>query len=290
MGTTITRVLPEFSETAAPHTGPARSPALRAVVVALALGAALLTVLDHRAFRQRHAQLMEIAARPEVTEVAAGLEETLRRETDLDRTASGIARLLLLAEVGRGEEGITGAARDAATPRLELALDLGAQALRARPTMEAAAAAIGGAKYALLRRSRDRRLVAEARIWETPLELARNLRAGGDGSRLLAIAYLELWSFLSPEKQVIARDLLADAFRDQRLFGRMVEPWLQIASSREEAFSLVPDRVASWTALERLYASRRDWEGFLLAVNRRDEALRREVAATLDGAARLARS
>jgi hypothetical protein len=258
-------------------------------MVAVAVAAAALTLLDHRTFRARHAELMALVARPEVVAVADGLEATVRRETDLDRTASGIARLLLFAEVGRAEGGVAGAAREAAEARLDLALELGASVLRVRPTMESAAAAVGGANYLRLRRARDRRLVAEARLWEAPLELARSLKAGSDGSRLLAVAYLELWPFLSTEKQQVARELLGEAFRDQRLFGRLVESWLQIAADRDEAFSLVPDRVVSWTTLERLYASRRDWEGFLLAVHRRDEALRHEIAETLDDAAALAR-
>jgi hypothetical protein len=151
--------------------------------------------------------------------------------------------------------------------------------------MEAAAAAVGAANYLLLRRDRDRRLVSEAALWEKPLELARELRARGDGSRILAVAYLELWAFLSPEKREVARELLADAFRDQRLFARVIEAWLAIAGDRDEALQVVPDRVPTWTFLERLYATRRDWQSFLHVAERRDQALRREAEQTLDEAA-----
>ena len=261
----------------------------RIAIVAASIIGAVLTWLDYRAFAAWQRDLLELAESPEVTEVVARLDETVRRETDLDRTAAGIARLLVFAEIGLGESDTAPVNPELSRSRIELVRDLGAASLRERPTMESAAVAIGAANYLLLRRAEDRRLVAEPTLWETPLELARDLKVLGDGRRILAVAYLELWPFLSSEKRETTRGLLADAFRDQRLFARVIEVWLDIAGDRESALEVVPDRVTSWTFLERLYGSRRDWDAFAYVVERRDQAVRREAERTLERAALLRR-
>jgi hypothetical protein len=268
------------------------SPSLRwrIAIVAASVVASALTWLDYRAFVAWQRELLELTETPEVTEVVArGLDETVRRETDLDRTAAGIARLLVFSEIGLGESETAPVNPELSQSRIELVRDLGAASLRERPTMESAAVAVGAANYLLLRRAEDRRLVAQPSLWETPLELARVLRQRGDGGRILAVAYLELWPYLSAEKRELARGLLADAFRDQRLFARVIEVWLDIEGDRDSALEVVPDRVTSWTFLERLYGSRRDWEAFAYVVDRKDQAVRREAERTLERAALLRR-
>lgn len=262
----------------------------RWLLVALALAVAAAVWLDFVAFQRDREEFEARLGQPVIAERLGEVDPSLRRASDLDRVRSRLAMALVQAELGsRGVE-LPGAQQEAVVARLRAARELAAEALVRRPALADAAAALGASTYLQWVHAEDRRLFAEASSWEGALQLGRELAPAQDeSSKLLATAYLELWPVLSPEKQVIARDLLGTVFGDSRYLSLLVGPWLEIAENRAEALEPIPDRSASWEVLSRVLAERGDWAGYLETEERRRRALRIELETELAEAARLRR-
>ena len=136
------------------------------------------------------------------------------------------------------------------------------EVLALRPASWEAALVAGAATYLGWSQARDPRLFTAYRQWEAPLETALRLApAKREPVRFLAAAYLEIWPALSPRKRQIARGLLAEVFREPGDLDRLLDPWLDTAADRREAFSVLPDDPEAWEKVERAYAERRDLAG-----------------------------
>ncbi len=61
--------------------------------------------------------------------------------------------------------------------------------------------------------------------------------------------------------------------RDPEDLDRLLDPWLDTAASRREAFSVLPDDPAVWERVATAYARRGDLPGFAAAHARQEEAL-----------------
>ncbi len=148
------------------------------------------------------------------------------------------------------------------------------ETLALRPASWEAALVAGAATYLGWSQARDPRLFTAYRRWEAPLETALRLApAKREPARFLAAAYLEIWPALSPRKREIARGLLAEVFRDPDDLARLLDPWLDTAADREEAFSVLPDEPAVWERVEGSYANRRDLAGLTAARLRGERSL-----------------
>ncbi len=282
--------MPEPAASQIARRSPLQQP-LRLLLGAAALALAALTVAGHlRSDRHRRAAY-EWLAETGVTADTAALE----REDDPEVIDLKAARAALgheLAAQGRSEgapgggiAGLDGAARRAGA------------VLRRRPANWEAAFVLGAATYTARSRARDPRLLTAYRDWEAPLEAAARLAPGRRmPARFLAGVYLELWPALSGRKRAIARDLLAETFRDPGELAKLLPAWLEVAADRREAFSLVPDQPATWEAVQAYLGSRGDLLGFrdarerwnrsLIAALRRDlgEADRRRASGDLESA------
>jgi len=178
-----------------------------------------------------------------------------------------------------------GAALDRRLARLERARGLAAGALAARPAAWQAPMLIGAATYLARSAARDPRLVTAAPEWEAPLAAARRLAPGKDEpGRLLVVAYLELWRFLSPGKRELTRDLLRRALADPETFLALIDPWLAVAEGRREAFAALPADPFVWGQMLHRYAAAADWRGYLEALPHARAAGAGRRAAQLDEA------
>jgi hypothetical protein len=248
----------------------------RALLAAIALLAAPLPFLPWRGWRAEQERLAEIL-RTAGGDLPLRVAADVRREPDPRRAAAVAATALLAAELDpRTAGGPDGA------ERLAAARVLAAGALAARPAAWDAAAVLGASTYLAWARTRDPRLLTSYSSWEEPL-LAALARGPGkrEPRRFLAAAYLELWPALAPEKRVVARRLLARAFRDQQTFRALIGPWLAVAPSRAEAFALLPPGPDAWWELQSLFAHRREWNEASLAHTRWRRALRKSLEADL---------
>lgn len=167
----------------------------------------------------------------------------------------------------------------AAVDRLPAAADLARRALGAQPNSWQAATLLGAATYLEQSIRRDRRLYTEPWAWETPLRQALDRAPGqAEPRRFLAAAYLEVWPALSAAKKELTRELLAEAFvHDEAAFATLVPVWLQVAGSLDAALAIIPDRTSAWAELERIFATRHEWEAFCRAHVRRTNALFLEI-------------
>ncbi len=148
------------------------------------------------------------------------------------------------------------------------------EVLARRPASWEAALVAGAATYLGWSQARDPRLFTAYRQWEAPLETALRLAPSKrEPARFLAVAYLEIWPALSPRKREIARGLLAEVFRQSEDLDRLIDPWLDTAADRREAFAVLPDDPAAWERVERAYAARGDLPGFAAARQRRETSL-----------------
>ncbi|HEX9731966.1 MAG TPA: hypothetical protein VGG06_08245 [Thermoanaerobaculia bacterium] len=173
--------------------------------------------------------------------------------------------------------------RPPASDRLPQAAALARQALRAQAGSWQAAMLLGAATYLEWSLGRDRRLYTEHAAWERPLRQALDQAPGQlEPRRFLAAAYLEVWPALSPRKRELTRELLAEAFRYDRLaFSTLAPVWLATAGDLDEALAIVPDRTAAWAGLEEIFAGRHEWSAFCRVHTRKVEALRQELEGML---------
>jgi hypothetical protein len=270
-----------------------RGAAARAGLALAGLGLVFAVASEHRELRAARQDAYAWLLRGGVTLDAAALG----REPDADRVRLRAARAVLAAELDPARhQGIAPeqAAREGAA-RMADAARVGREILARRPASWEAALVQGAATYIGWAQARDPRLFTAYREWEAPLEAALRLAPGvREPARLLAGAYLETWAALSPRKRETARGLLAEVFRDPQDLQRLLEPWLDTAADRREAFSVLPDDPEAWERVAAAYARRGDLSGYA-AARRREEAsllaaLRRDLleADRLRAAGRLA--
>src|SRR6185436_16438354 len=263
-------------------------PLLRLLLGGTALALAGLTLAGHLQADRRRREAYDWLAEAGVTADTAALE----REDDPEVIDLKAARAALgheMAARGRAEGGTRSglAALDGAARRAR-------GVLRRRPASWEAAFVLGASLYNARSQARDPRLFTAYRDWEAPLEAAARLAPGRRApARFLAGVYLEIWPALSERKRAIARDLLAETFRDPGELAKLLPAWLEVAQDRREAFSLVPDDPVAWEAAQAYLGSRGDLLGFrdarerwnrsLLAALRRDlgEADRRRASGDL---------
>jgi hypothetical protein len=261
---------------------PWAGPALRLALALAAIALALATLAERRALEAARGAARSWLERAGVTLDSSGLG----REPDPDGVRLRAARAVLAAELDPARrQGISPeqAARETAA-RMAEAARAGREVLARRPASWEAALVAGAATYLGWSQARDPRLFTAYRQWEAPLETALRLApAKREPARFLAAAYLEIWPALSPRKREIARGLLTAIFRQPDDLARLLEPWLDTAADRREAFAVLPDDPDAWERVGKAYARRGDLAGYAAARQRRDEALlatlRRDLAA-----------
>jgi hypothetical protein len=262
---------------------PVFSAVLRGAVAVLALGVAVVAVQRSATQRNQHRDLLRLLAetglkarQPEAARAAAMDPDPVRGRLAVARALLAEAFDYRSFEVLPPREAAEAAAR--VNERLELAREIGAEALAARPDSWQAAMILGGATYRLWSSRGDPRVFSQRSAWEAPLLAASRLAPGEDEPfRLLAVAWLEVWPMLTAVERREALATLPRAFEDPATFARCAELWLAAAPVRAEAFALVPDNSRAWSLLEGVYAGRTEWEAFCAARQRRDEALVREL-------------
>jgi hypothetical protein len=246
--------------------------AVRLAFAAAGLALAFGTLSGHRALRAARADAFRWLERTGVTLDAA----TLGREPDPERVRLRAARAVLAAELDASRHQGLPPEREAreSARRMEEAARVGREILARRPACWEAALVQGAATYVGWAQGKDPRLFTAYRQWEAPLETALRLApAKREPARFLAAAYLEVWPALSPRKRRIARGLLAEVMRDPEDLSRLLDPWLDTAAGRREAFSVLPDDPAAWGRVAAAYARRGDLQGFAAARARQEEAL-----------------
>jgi hypothetical protein len=259
--------------------GRLRETVFRTGLVAVSLALALAAIDSCARWEIGQERLADLAGggAPLPTSLAA----EIRREPDLERARIAAARAVLGAEL----EPSRPAVRDAGISRLAAASNEAAAALAVRPAAWDAAMVLGAATYLDWSELRDPRLFQRYAAWEAPLETALALAPSRrEPARFLAAAYLEVWPAMTPAKRAAARHVLATALADPEGFGGLLVPWLQAASSRDEAFSLVPDDPEAWRRVAALLAERRDWEGESVARRRAARAVERRLRGELAAA------
>ena len=202
----------------------------------------------------------------------------LLREPEPDGVRLRAARAVLAGEMTHA------ASLDPASPegrqemlagsrRLAEAARQAGDVLAERPASWEAAMVLGAATYLSRSLARDSTLFTAAADWEAPLQAARRLApAKREPTRFLAAAYLEIWPALSEPKRDLARELVAQMFRDAEDLRLLLDPWLS-AVDRREAFSIIPPNPQAWEQVQYFYAGRRDWQAFSDARRRWDLAL-----------------
>ncbi len=252
-------------------------PRLAALLAALALAGA--SVADYRSWRGERDELLALL---EETGTAGRLPEVaadVRREPAPPRAALRAARGLLADEIDlRFRTELAPEERErarAASPRrLESASRLAASVLRGQPASWQGAMVLGGAAFLDLSRRNDPRLATESTIWERPLERARELAPGQpEPTRLLAAAYLNLWSRLDGERRRRVEPLVVEALAHPEGFPLLIESWLRAAPSLAKAFAAIPDVPRAWRQLEQIFARDGDWERFCQARDGAEAAL-----------------
>jgi hypothetical protein len=240
--------------------------------VVLALILALASLPRYLAPRAEKADLLERLAESQTLPLSGDLLESLRREPDPAYARVLAARALLAAAM---EPGVTSA-------DLPLARDLAAEALEKRPVSWQASMILGAATYLRWSKEEDPRLFRQYRAWEAPLLHATELAPGRpEPRRFLATAYLEMWPALSPAKRELTRRLLREALTDPATFNRLIEPWLSVAETRQEALELIPATSFAWSYLEAQASRAADWEEYLAARAHRRDAAESEQRALL---------
>lgn len=251
---------------------------------------AVVAVLNFRTWHKEHEAVAELLSETGLDERQPDVARDALRDPDPVFGRLVIARALVaesfdfapfsqLSEL----DAIDAASR--VCDRLELARDLAASALVQRPAAWQAAMIMGAATYRLWSLRGDPRLFTDRQAWERPLEVAEKLAPTEDEPvRFRALAYLEIWPALTAPEQATARTLIRRAFEDPDTYNLGVEAWLVDAGDRDTAFSLIPDDPKAWSLLQRIYAKRKDWDGFAAAWNQREAALGRQLKEKLEEA------
>lgn len=246
---------------------------LPAVLTLAALGLALADWRAARGFAGEHRETLALLEEPALEGLPSEVAERLSREVDPAWRNMLLARALVATELDLGRTPSLDPAPEARARRLAVARDAAAAALADHPTSWQGALFLGSATY--LERSviEDPLLFTAYRDWEAPLELARDLAPSKkEAGRFLTVAYLELWPAVSPAKRQVALELMTEAFRDRRLLGRLVEPWLEVAEDLQAAFAPIPDDPLAWRLVEDALRRRENWPGVVAARRHRRSA------------------
>lgn len=264
----------------------ARLAPLATGVAALALAAGIW--LGHRAETAERAELAALAARHHLPDTAPGQElaQALRRAPDTDEARLMVARRLVV----RGLEPYSPTAVEATVADLATAGELSREVLARRPVSWEAATLAGAATYLSWSWQEDPRLITDYQAWEEPLLLAHRLAPGKpEPERFLAAAYLELWPYLSADKRAFAGTLVEGAFRDPRVYERLVEPWFATYDPRADGdldrlLAPLPKRADAWVRVMDRFAATGDWPAFCQAWGGRRDALFRQLEADIEEA------
>ncbi len=264
-------------------------PRIAACAAALALAA--LAIADYRSWRGERDALLALLEEAGTASRQPEVAADVRREPASPRAAVRAARGLLADEIDlrfrtdlAPEE--RQRARAASPRRLESASRLAAAVLGDQPASWQGAMVLGGAAFLDLSRRRDPRLATESALWERPLGRARELAPGQpEPTRLLAAAYLNLWSRLDGERRRQVEPIVVRALAHPDGFPLLIEPWLRAAPSLADAFAAIPDRPLAWRQLEQIFARAGDWERFCQARDGGEASLARYLEALVAEAA-----
>lgn len=231
---------------------------------------------EHRERQARRDRLLTLgrplASQPGTVHVLSSLGSEPNPAAAAARLARSLVAETLVPKAASPEH------RDADLARLRLAQGLAIDALGREAASWEGLLALGAATYLEGSLAEDNRLFTETRSWELPLLKALALAPGRtEPARFLSLAYLELWQILPPWKREQALGLLRQGLADPSTFDRLIEPWLAVAESTEEALALVPDQPLAWQRLRTLFETRRDWPAFVLAQSRFDRAMSHDL-------------
>ena len=265
----------------APPSRPRTAP-VRGAVALLATGLALVSIASFLRHREERRNLDYLLERSGLVDTDPSVAAALHREDDPVRARLGVARALLAQSLDPRSISALGprramewAARE--EERLDLVAELAMAAAVERPVVWQSPMLQGAATYLGWARRGDPRLFSQRSAWETPLRRALALAPGYPEPRLfLAGAFMEVWSVLSPAEREEAQAMINDAFTDETTFRRLIGGWLRVVG-REQAFESVPRSPAAWSLMCRILASAADWDGYIKAWWRWDEALAEEV-------------
>ncbi len=266
----------------------------RAVLIAAAAALTVAVLLDWRSQQRTTTQMQALAAELGLDQRRAHLTERIASEPDPSRARLVLARSILsdlLDPSSRSPENPAATSVEDQLAAPERATELARAEEQARPLAWRASLVKGAAIYLERSLTRDERLVREAREWEAPLERALTLGPNeSDPQRFVAMAYLELWPFLSETKQNVARGLLHNVFQDQAAFRQLSESWLRIVDPSPETLDELPDAAHIWQQLMIVSSRSQDWPLFIDSATRLARVNERALAAQLEtGLAALAR-
>ncbi len=256
----------------------------RLALTSAALGVAALLVLEERERRQTLSELEAILATYGVSERQPDVLRNLEREPDPHHAELLAGRALLADALETDASQVL-----SRFGQFPAAQELAERALLHRPAAWQGFLLLGGARYLERSVAQERALITAATEWEYPLEIADQLGpAQAEARRFLTMAYLELWPFLSPEKEERTRAWLSESFRDPATFDRTISPWLAVAADLDEALDPLPDEVFVWQRVESLLGQQKLWDYWVEAWARGRVALRRQLESMLaEGQARV---
>ncbi|MEM8962217.1 MAG: hypothetical protein AAGD38_12110 [Acidobacteriota bacterium] len=169
---------------------------------------------------------------------------------------------------------------------LPRARELALEALEAQPNSWQAAMWLGTANYLEAWHTRDPVLIQDADRWQEPL-LTAYANAGGrrEAQRLLAVAYLRLWPYLSGDRRAFATRLVRTTFADHpEVFKQLGPLWLTVADRGDEALSAVPDTPEAWRLVTRTWAQQGLWRQVIQAERERVASLERSLHKRIEDA------
>lgn len=255
-------------------------PLLRLAGALLAVLAAIAAYrqLDHFGDRQR--QLLAAFDGSDLEDAHGEIRGRLRREPDPEWSRLLVSRALLSRASGvpasRGSE--PGEDVGARVQGLREAREMALEVLRQRPAAWQGYMIVGASTYLEWSLTGDGRRIRQWRRWEAPLDAAARLAPNElEPKSFLAVAYLEIWPYLSPEKQKRAEAMLGELFAEPRLFRRLLRPWFQVLGDRDQSFQTLPDASHVWTGLLEMLAGERSWRRYRDVHRRRQESLAREL-------------
>jgi hypothetical protein len=245
--------------------------ALRILTVASAVALAGLSATEYRRWKLASELALAELDEARLQADAPLLARDVARERDRIRVRLRIARALLAEKLDARRPAANSpedreSIRSRSFERLNTASKLAGCVLETRHSSWQAAMILGAAEHLQLLRSRDARLAMQEDSWLLPLALSRRLAPNhSEPTRFLAAAQLGSWTRLSSARRRQTVEILVSAFEDRETFEMLIEPWLVVAPSFQEAFEIIPDRPGHWDRVRTFYARRRDWERYVTA-------------------------
>jgi hypothetical protein len=242
------------------------------MLVSGAVTLAALALAQDLAYRHARAATLDGAVEAELHRTSPRVLERLRRERDPIHARLRMARAIVSDALDPAALPFAPASLDnpeAAAARLQLARRLAEEARGEIPASWIAPMIEGAATYLQWSGTRDERLIREYQAWEEPLLESLELApAHREPALFLAAAYLELWPVLADPKREQARELVSRAMREPLGLRRLLVPWLDRATNRQEAFAALPPQPEVWRQVLHHYAEDRRWNAFLEARER----------------------